>query len=364
MNMWMMIFTVAGVFLAAGIAYISFRIMRFTFWRRLFKSKTAAFFSAALLNFAVLLVVWQLLGLINAGVCLINVFAIWVICDLAELIFRKVFRRDRRRYYAGAAAVLISVGWMVYGYFNAVTVQRTAYEIEADLPQSFRIVGFSDAHIGAIFGSEKLSEYIDRMNAEEADIAVITGDLVDDDTSREEMLSTCRALSELRTTYGVYYVFGNHDGGYYSASVRGYTSQDLIRALTENGVTVLQDNVCELCDGICIAGRLDGQHRARLTAEELTSGLDENDYIIMLDHEPTDYAAEAASAADIVISGHTHGGQFFPFRKLVALLGRNELLYGHIRQGNTDFIVSSGIADWKLKFKTGCISEYFVIDVG
>ena len=83
----------------------------------------------------------------------------------------------------------------------------------------------------------------------------------------------------------------------------------------------------------------------------------------MLDHQPSDFAREAAAGADLVLCGHTHGGQFIPIRRAGELLGVNDRTYGYERRGGTDFIVSSGISNWTFRFKTGCFSEYVVIDV-
>ena len=83
----------------------------------------------------------------------------------------------------------------------------------------------------------------------------------------------------------------------------------------------------------------------------------------MLDHQPSDFDAEAAAGADLVLCGHTHGGQFIPINHVGEWIGENDLRYGHEKRGDTDFIVSSGISNWTFKFKTGCRSEFVVIDL-
>ena len=82
-----------------------------------------------------------------------------------------------------------------------------------------------------------------------------------------------------------------------------------------------------------------------------------------MDHQPHDYQAQEASGVDLVLSGHTHGGQMIPFNRMGEWLGLDDKIYGMEKRGDTSFIVTSGISDWAIKFKTGCKSEYVVIDV-
>ena len=98
---------------------------------------------------------------------------------------------------------------------------------------------------------------------------------------------------------------------------------------------------------------------------ELTKDLDDNVFSIVMDHQPRDYAAQAKSGVDLVVSGHTHGGQLIPLTTLMKLtsIGGNDRVYGAETRENTDFIVTSGIADWEIFFKTGCVSEFTVIDI-
>ena len=95
----------------------------------------------------------------------------------------------------------------------------------------------------------------------------------------------------------------------------------------------------------------------------LTEGLDPSRYMIVIDHQPNDYDAEAAAGADLVLSGHTHGGQLIPITKVGEWIGANDATYGYERRGDTDFIVTSGISAWSILFKTGCKSEYVIIDI-
>ena len=85
--------------------------------------------------------------------------------------------------------------------------------------------------------------------------------------------------------------------------------------------------------------------------------------MIVLDHQPTDYAAEAAAEVDLVLSGHTHGGQIIEMKLASLLMGANDRTYGTEKREKTDFIVTSGIADWAIKFKTGTKSEYCIVNI-
>lgn len=90
----------------------------------------------------------------------------------------------------------------------------------------------------------------------------ICGDFVDDDTEKEDLLLACEALGKLKTTYGVYFVYGNHDKGYYNS--RDFSSEDLRTALTENGITVLEDEAVLVDDSFYVIGRKDRSDPSRM----------------------------------------------------------------------------------------------------
>ena len=101
----------------------------------------------------------------------------------------------------------------------------------------------------------------------------------------------------------------------------------------------------------------------RQPIDELLKGIDAKRYMIVLDHQPNDYAAESAAGADLVLSGHTHGGQLIPINFVGEWLGANDRTYGREKRGTTEFIVTSGISDWAIGFKTGTKSEYVVLNL-
>ena len=116
-------------------------------------------------------------------------------------------------------------------------------------------------------------------------------------------------------------------------------------------------------DKIYIIDRKDYENRNRTSINDLVKDLDDNKFKIVMDHQPVDYNNEIKSEIDLVLSGHTHGGQLFPITYLNTTLSDNDLVYGYEKRKNNNFIVTLGISDWEIKMKRGCKSEYVIINV-
>lgn len=367
--MWTLIFGSIVLATILGVVYLVSRFARFSIVRRLARDKKILSFGIGMIPvILIFLATWLTLGSINAMICIIHLMAIWLICDGVSKLVERKRKKKFVKYYTGLFAMGVTVVYLLCGAYLAYHVWRTEYTLTTDKPVgNLRIVQFADSHVGTTFDGEGFAEQVDAMQAENPDVVLITGDYVDDDTTKEDMIAACRALGSLRTTYGVYYAFGNHDKGYYGSDFRGYSGDDLIAELEKNHVTVLQDETALVGENFYIIGRQDrseeqrGQSRASM--EELVSGLEPDKYTIVLDHQPHDYDAQAEAGVDLVLSGHTHGGQLFPVNYMGEWTGENDKTYGLETRKNTNFIVTSGISDWAIKFKTGCKSEYVVVDV-
>lgn len=367
--MWAFIFGTLILGSVLSIVYLVSRFARFAVIRRASGNRKIVRILLGLLPVGLLAWgLWAFMGMMNAEICLLHLTVVWLICDGIGRIVEKKRKKKFRRYYAGLCAIGITASYLACGWYLAHHVWRTAYMLETDKPVgSLRIVQFADSHVGATFDGEGFAEHMKAIQAENPDIVVVTGDYVDDDTSKEDMIAACKALGSLETTYGVYYVFGNHDKGYYGPAYRGYSGYDLLLELEKNNVTVLQDETVLLDDRFYLIGRKDRSEEwsssSRASMEELTAGLDPDKYSIVLDHQPHDYEAQEVSGVDLVLSGHTHGGQMIPFNRMGEWLELDDKSYGLEKRGNTNFIVTSGIADWTIQFKAGCKSEYVVVDV-
>ena len=282
---------------------------------------------------------------------------------LATWVVRRVRRREPRRYYAGAIAILLTSLYLGAGWAAAHRIRETDYTVETQkATDPLRVVLMADAHLGVTLDGDGFTATMARIEALRPDVVVMVGDYVDDDSTRADMLAASRALGALETTYGVYFVFGNHDRGYYNS--RDFSAEDLENTLLKNGIHILEDESALIDDRFYLVGRADkGYNLDRLTMDELLQDVDTSKYIIVMDHEPADYDAEAQSAADLVLCGHTHGGQMFPLTKCGVWSGIDDSTYGLEEHNNTNFIVSSGISDWAIKFKTGTRSEYVVVNL-
>lgn len=376
MIMWLFILGSAVIAAIAGAIYLVSRFRRFGVVKAVAGERE---WLRCLLACVPLLcmAIYAVFDTVNAVIILLHLAAFWLIGDLVTAIVRRVRKRGAgkggrfRVYWTGVIVLLVCAVYLAIGHYNAFHVDRTVYELTTDksLPGGkLRVVLIADSHVDTTFDAEGFEEYTKRIAAENPDLVIFAGDFVDDSTSREDMVAACRALGNIETKYGVFYAYGNHDKGYYNS--RGYTPEELEEQLKSNGVTVLEDKTVSILNQVCIIGRMDASEgdrknstKKRMSMEEITKGIDQSQYTIVIDHQPNDYEAEAASGVDLVLSGHTHGGQLIPLGPIGLLMGANDAVYGKEVRGNTTFIVTSGISDWAIDYKTGTKSEYVVIDI-
>lgn len=369
MRMWIILFVILIFSTLAGLAYLSSRTAKFAFMLKLAGGNTKLLYLYSLIAvLAVFGILCYCLNLMNAVIVLLHLMIFWLISDLVFGIIEHYQPQPFQHYFAGIAALALTFITLGTGWFLDHHIWTTYYNLETSkTDKPLRIVQFADSHIGTTFDGNKFAEYVEYMQSLNPDVVVIVGDFVDDDTMLADMQKACAALGKLKTTHGVYFAFGNHDKGYHSPEKRGYTGHDLIKELQKNNVTVLQDEAVLIADDYYILGRQDSSEFYRGGKREnmdmLVKPLDKSKYIVVLDHQPNDYKNQAAEKVDLVLSGHTHGGQLWPLNKAGEWMGINDKTYGYERRNLTDFIVTSGISDWTIKFKTGTKSEIVVIDI-
>lgn len=359
---WGLLFIILFSLMCTGLVYLGKKIKGVSIIKNLTdKSKAAGIILPAVIVILITSLCVIAFKMFAAIVVLLHLILIWLLCDLISFIIKKLWKKAVKADITAIAAVLLTAIYLGIGWYYAHHIFETAYTIQTDkLDEPLRIVAIADSHLSVTLDGEAFASELERIEALSPDVLFIVGDLVDDDSDKEDMIFACEALGKFEATHGVYYVYGNHDKGY-SDSIK-FSDEELRKALTDNGVTILEDDVIDIGDKLRIIGRKDRSDDERNTMDMLVENPDDR-YTIVLDHQPNDYDAQEKSGVDLVISGHTHGGHIFPAGFVGLLIGANDKVYGHEKRGNTDFIVTSGISGWAIPFKTGCISEYIVIDI-
>jgi len=359
--MWRMLIISMFSLCLLGAVYIIFRFHKLSFVQRIARKSHLLGWLACLLPLAVS-ACFLAVNVYAAVIVFLHLIVVWLLSDAIGFVIKKLSRRTFRRYWAGAAALAFTAVYLGVGWFCAHHVFLTRYTFTTDkLQQPLRVALVADSHLGITQNGKTFDREMQRLQQHHPDVLVLAGDFVDDDSSREDMLAACEALGRLELPYGVYFIYGNHDKGYFH--YRNFSTQELDDALARNGVVILEDASVLLDDRFYLIGRQDRTERGRADMSALTQSLDTAKYMILLDHQPNDYAAEAASGVDLVLSGHTHGGHIFPAGQIGLLMGANDRRYGTETRSGTTFVVTSGISGWAIPFKTGTFSETVLIDL-
>lgn len=241
--------------------------------------------------------------------------------------------------------LIIIVGLFLFFWYENKHLVVTTYSYESvkidKALEGYRIVQISDLH-NASFGRNN-SRLLDAIDEQQPDIVVITGDIVDaNHTSIETALSFAKDLAD---KYSIYYVTGNHE--YWLSDE---DRNELISGLEKNGVTVLENESVTISSGNA-AFRLVGLDDNNLmdnTLKQLIEG-HEDELSVVLAHEPQYLSYYAGAKADLVLSGHAHGGQFrLPFIGGVVAPNQGfnpEYTEGMHSDGSTSMIISRGLGN-------------------
>jgi len=237
-------------------------------------------------------------------------------------------------------------GYSLWQGLRAVAVKRLTVSLKR-LPASlrgFRIVQLTDVHIGPTLDGNWLRKVVDKVNSLNADVVAITGDLVDGTVAR--LGSQVAPLAELKSKHGVYFVTGNHE--YYSGVTEWLAELERlnIRVLRNQRVSVpahatgsAQIDIAGVDDAA--SGSFPG-HGPDVAAA--LKGRDPAHPVVLLAHQPITVADAAQHGVDLQLSGHTHGGQLFPWGYFVRL--QQPYVVGLHEHAGTKLYVSSGTGYW------------------
>lgn len=214
--------------------------------------------------------------------------------------------------------LLLSVLISLYGYFEARDIRTERIVVKTPKLPSYRdrlkIVQISDVHLGLMVREERLKLILRKVRAEEPDILVSTGDLLDGQVCGLDGLQ--ELLKEINTKYGKFAVTGNHEF---------YAGIENTRCFTEKaGFTLLRNESVVAADAITIAGVDDPTAKIfsienEISERDLLSALPRERFTLFLKHRPL-VDKNSIGLFDIQLSGHIHGGQMFPFSIITGLI--------------------------------------------
>ena len=208
----------------------------------------------------------------------------------------------------------------------------------------------SDLHAGFHNRRSEVGRWINMINAEQADLVLIAGDMIDGNV--RPLIAQGTAEEFRRLSAPTFACLGNHE---YISGIN--KALDL---LEKTGIRILRDDTISI-GNVTIAGRDDRSNRRRKSVGQLLNNVNRDHYIILLDHQPFSLEEAEENGIDLELCGHTHRGQVWPLNWVTKKM--YECDYGQWRHGKTDYYVSSGIGIWGGKFRIGTDSEYADITI-
>ena len=272
--------------------------------------------------------------------------------------------------FAAGAIYIIMYGFIVG--FGKLEVKHLDLYFD-DLPEAFegyRIVHFSDAHVGSFQYDKKsiLHRDIDSINAQKADMVVFTGDI--QNMQPDELLPVMPLLSKVKAKDGVYSVLGNHDYSIYidaTEDVKKANIKATVDREQQMGWTVLRNDnrvIRRNADSLVIAGEENGGRKPSPKLADLEKslhGVGKGAFIVMLQHDPNVWQEKIVpdGRVQLTLSGHTHAGQVSVFGlRFTQLTAHSD--YGLYNQGRQQLYVTSGLGG-VVAMRFGATAEIAVI---
>ncbi|HOE32912.1 MAG TPA: metallophosphoesterase [Smithella sp.] len=288
-------------------------------------------------------------------------FVIHVSFDLIRPLLKIIFQTpggDSLKNILFFTALFLSLSFVVYGFFDAKNIQVKKLEIHTEkLPpghETLRIVQISDVHIGLIVRGKRLQNILEKVREAKPDILVSTGDLLDGEL--DNIASEAKRMMEIKPKFGKYAIMGNHE--YYAGIEKSL-------AFTKSaGFEILRDESKKIA-GIHMIGLDDPTGRGYGVSEKNPSLSNlfpvkkSKEFILLLKHQPT---IREDKNFDLQLSGHTHGGQIFPFMFLTRIFFPKNSGY-HQLSDNKSVYISKGAGTWGPPVRFLAPPEITIIDV-
>lgn len=309
-----------------------------------------------------------------------------LLADFGRILLKYVFHaswiHSRTAFtVAGAICALLILLLSACGIFHAKYIKTTSYDviINKTIPErtSMKVVLLADTHFGYNAGVLHARELVRKINKQKPDLVCIAGDIFDNEydaiRNPEKLEKTLRGI---KSTYGVYACWGNHDlneeilAGFTFKHKDGDLSDikdpHMKKFLEDSNIHILEDESVLINDQFYVIGRKDASltekiDETRKAPAQLTEKLDRDKPIIMIDHQPKELQELADAGVDLDLCGHTHNGQTFPGNFTIKLMWENPC--GLLSKDNMTNITTSGAGVWGPAMRIGTDSEICSINI-
>lgn len=278
----------------------------------------------------------------------------------------------------GSVVVACAVATCLYGIFNARNIKVNEYSVTVNKScgsdKHLKAVLVADLHMGYAIGVDHITNMVEKINQQDADIVIIAGDIFDNSYDGMDDPEGIKAqLKSIKSKYGVYAVYGNHDidekilmGFTFDWGGKQLHSEKMTNFMKECNIKLINDESVLINDEFYLVGRRDSdkpgtEDGTRAEISELTKDLDKTKPIFVLSHEPDELQKTADAGADIDFSGHTHDGQLFPGNLTIGLFWENPC--GMIKKDNMYSIVTSGVGVYGTFMRVGTDAEICSVDI-
>ena len=252
----------------------------------------------------------------------------------------------------GVIVVLLIVGRMIAAHPVVRNLELTFDRLPGD-KDGYRVVLFSDVHLGTIIGEKFLNRLIDQVNDLKPDLILIPGDLVDEPPRYIPWAK--EPLKRLKARDGVIVSMGNHE--YY------HGAGESVKLFTESGFIFLRDQAIEIPGTVVVAGMDDltgsRQYKEKpFPLNNYTANINKNLPLIILHHTPARIEEVREAGADLMVSGHAHGGQQWPFEYITRMVFK--VKSGLTKFGDLNFFLTTGVGTWGPPIRIGATPEIVV----
>ena len=252
-----------------------------------------------------------------------------------------------------------SIVTVIYGFIHARFFHFKNYKKDTGkLDKPYRIVHLTDTHVGAIIELHYIGRMVKKVYELDADMIVITGDIFNHGGVYEcrDIEKVSKEFAKLKAKDGVFAIKGNHDPD--------VNEPGMAKFIRDTGMTFIDNDTYEN-DTLTLVGRtgLVTDYSLRKDMGSLMDNVDYSKPVVVLDHDPRGADDASKYGADVVFSGHTHRGQFFPLTALSKRANKKNYFYGRVEFGKTTSICSSGAGSFQLPIRVGTNSEIVCMEL-